>query len=162
MADIERRVSLEVERLRCEDLWRDQGTEYLSLSVAAAIAFHQAHSNTNAIVSFDDYNDALNIAASALSRLIRIHSGEGRHQADAALKIDLTRERFSRGATVLVASNGTSVDKLRVRRTEFRSALALIRQTGLPFSFAFGSTPQRSAESERPAAGQERESGEGR
>jgi hypothetical protein len=47
---------------------------YLPLHVAAAITFHQAYGAKNAVISRSDYDDALNIAAAALSRLMHVYT----------------------------------------------------------------------------------------
>jgi hypothetical protein len=133
----EQRVSLEVERLRAEASWRADRADYMSLSVAAAIAFHQAHGNTKAIVTFEDYNDALNIAACALSRLIPILTLKTPREGRTAISIDLAHQRFSFGATRLVGNDGTTLTDLSVRRADLLAALKLIKRAGLPFSFAF-------------------------
>lgn len=97
MSENEGRVNLETERLRVDASWRAQGAEYVALPVAAAIAFHQAHRSTKAIVTVEDYDDALNIAASALSRLIPILVVNESQSVPVTLDVDLARQRFSRG-----------------------------------------------------------------
>jgi hypothetical protein len=108
---------------------------YLPLPVAAAITFHQVHGNTKAIVSRQDYDDALNIAAAALSRLIAIYVLRDLREGRVALPVDLTRSHFARGATQLRSANET-IGELWVARRELVSALSLIKRTGLPFGFA--------------------------
>ena len=63
-----------------------------------------------------DYNDALNIAASALSRLVPLFNARA-DGVRAVIAVDLTRAA------------------LRPWRHE-RSAVSLIKRAGLPFSFA--------------------------
>jgi hypothetical protein len=109
----------------------------LPLPVAAAIAFHQAHGNTKAIVSRRDYDDALNIAAAALSRLVTIYVMRDPREGRVPLAVDLTRSHFTRGATQLHDAHET-IGRLSVARGELLSALSLIKRTGLPFSFAIG------------------------
>ena len=134
MADGQR-LDLEVERLRTEEVLRHLGDRFIALAVAAATAFHQVHGNTRAIVSREDYDDALNIAASALSRLIPIFH-VGHRQERTEITVHLTTQRFDRGATRLRASDGSEIADLCVRRSDLMSALSLIKRTGLPFSFA--------------------------
>jgi hypothetical protein len=109
----------------------------LPLAVAAAIAFHQAHGNTRAIVTRGDYNDALNIAAAALSRLIAIRVVRDPRDGRTPLTVDLTKMHFARGATELRSASETIRD-MSVARGELLSALSLIRCAGLTFSFAIG------------------------
>lgn len=128
-------VHLELEAERTTALLQGTHDFYLSLPVAAAIAFHQAHRNTKAIVSRQDYDDALNIAAAALSRLLTIYVLRDPREGRVALPIDLTQMHFTRGATRLRSGNEI-IGELWVARRELVSALSLIRRTGLPFSFA--------------------------
>jgi hypothetical protein len=133
----EERVSLELEAQRTTELLQSPAQLYLPLSVAAAIAFHQAHGNTKAIVSRQDYDDALNIAAAALSRLIPVYVLRNPRLGREPLAIDLTRSHFARGATELRGARET-LTELWVARRDLVSALSLIKRTGLPFSFAGG------------------------
>jgi hypothetical protein len=67
-------VRLDRERARTEELLQSAQDAHVPLAVAAAIAFHQVQGNTRAIVSRQDYDDALNLAAAALSRLIPLYA----------------------------------------------------------------------------------------
>jgi hypothetical protein len=53
------RVNLAVEALWAEDAWHRVQAPYVPLSVAAAVTFHQVQRSTKAIVTRDDYEDAL-------------------------------------------------------------------------------------------------------
>jgi hypothetical protein len=128
-------IRLEVEAERTTALLQSAHDLYLSLPVAAAIAFHQAHGNTRAIVSRQDYDDALNLAAAALSRLLTIYVQSDPRVGRVPLPVDLTKSQFTRGATEL-RSGPESVRELWVSRSELVSALSLIKRTGLPFVFA--------------------------
>ena len=132
----ERKLHLEAERLNTEELWRTYQAAQVPLAVAAAIAFHQVHGTTKAIVTRADYNDALNIAAAAISRLIPIYFSNDPRQGRAALPVDFTKARFMRGATELSFVDGSAIRGMTVLRAEFSSALSLIKRTGLAFSFA--------------------------
>jgi hypothetical protein len=133
-------VRLELEAERTTALLQRAQDFYLPLSVAAAIAFHQAHGNTKAIVTRQDYDDALNIAAAALSRLITIYILRDPREGRVALAVDLTQSHFARGATQLRSAKET-IGELWVARRELVSALSLIKRTGLPFSFAATKDP---------------------
>lgn len=130
----EDRVRLEVEAERATALLQSGHDYYLPLAVAAAIAFHQAHGSTKAIVSRDDYDDGLNLAAAALSRLLTIYVLRDPRQGRVPLAIDLTSSRFSRGATELQFGAHT-VRELSVSRHDLLAALALIKRAGLPLMF---------------------------
>ena len=108
---------------------------YLPLHVAAAITFLQTYGGKNAVISQSDYDDALNIAAAALSRLMHVYTLREPREGRVVLAVDLTEARFARGATELRNSHET-IGELSVTRNELVSALSLIRRTGLPFAFA--------------------------
>jgi hypothetical protein len=132
----ERTLDLEAERLAADEYWRTQEAGQIPLAVAAAIAFHQVHGNTRTILTREDYDDALNIAATAISRLIAVYAVKDPRDGRVPLAIDLTKARFTRGATELQWSAGGAMRGLTVVRGDFTSALSLIKRTGLPFSFA--------------------------
>ena len=121
------------------------------MSVAAAITFHQAHGNTKAIVTRDDYDDALNIAASALSRLIPILALRDPREERVAITVDLVNQRFVRGATELHHKDGTRIRDLSVKNSDLRSALSLIKRSGiLGSSFALTARDKGAREAEAP------------
>lgn len=140
MAD-DQQLSLEVERLRAEDLLHTAPGRDVPLAVAAAMTFHQAHRSTRAIVTRADYDDALNMAAAALSRLIPVYVLRDPKEGRKPLAFDLGTQRFSRGATELHGKDGSVVGDLTVRRTDLVPALSLIRRAGIPFAFAPAQEP---------------------
>jgi hypothetical protein len=132
------RVDLMHDRLQTDEVLKSFLEGFVPLPVAAATTFHQAHGNSKAIVSRQDYDDALNIAAAALSRLIPIYVIRDPREGRIALAFDLTKQHFARGATELRFHGGTApLRDLSIRRSDLLSALSLIKRTGLPFSFAF-------------------------
>ena len=143
MADDE--VDLRRERERMDDLWQRMVEAYVPLSVAAAITFHQVHGNTRAIVTRQDYDDALGIAAAALSRLVPIYTLDNPSQGRMPVTVDLTRQHFALGATQLHAMDGTKLGNLSLQRGEMLSAISLIRRAGLPFSFAMPLAEEKNA-----------------
>ena len=127
-------ICLEVESQRTTALLQ-RVDAYFPLPAAAAIAFHQVHRYATAIVSRRDYDEALSIAAAALSRLISIYTLRDPREGRVAVAVDLTKAHFARGATQLHGREET-IGELWVSRRELVSALSLIKRTGLPFSFA--------------------------
>jgi len=127
-------ICLEVESERTSALLH-RADAYYPLPAAAAITFHQVHRNATAIVSRRDYDDALSIAAAALSRLISIYTLRDPREGRVVVAVDLATARFALGATQLRSSKET-IDELWVSRGEMLSAMSLIKRTGLPFSFA--------------------------
>ena len=127
-------ICLEVESERTSALLH-RADAYYPLPAAAAITFHQVHRNATAIVSRRDYDDALSIAAAALSRLVSIYTLRDPREGRVKVAVDLATARFALGATQLRSSKET-IDELWVSRGEMLSAMSLIKRTGLPFSFA--------------------------
>ena len=129
-------VQLDVEADRASAQWQQRADDlYWPLAVAAAVTFHQIHRSTKAFIIREDYDDALNLAAAALSRLIPIYTLRDPRRGREPVKVDLTRSQFARGATQLRGA-GETVEDLSVSRRDRLSALSLIKRTGLPFSFA--------------------------
>jgi len=132
-------VDLQAELARTEELssrTRGIADAHMSLAVAAALTFHQVHGNTKAIVTRQDYDDALNISASALSRLVAVYTRRDAREGRVAVAVDLTRQRFVRGATQLRSADGTTIGELSLKQTDVVSAISLIKRAGLPFSLA--------------------------
>ena len=130
----EDQVRLEAEAERATALLQGGHDYYVPLAVAAAIAFHQAHGSTKAIVSRGDYDDALNLAAAALSRLLTVYALRDPRQGRVPQAIDLATSRFAHGATELRIGAQT-VFELSVSRHDLLAALALIKRAGLPLMF---------------------------
>ena len=134
MAQDQVRLDVEAE-LATAQLQQRADDFYLPLGVAAAITFHQVHRSTKSIVTRQDYDDALSIAAAALSRLVPIYALRDPRVGCAPIKVDLTKAQFARGATQLHGPDET-ISELSVSRRDLVAALSLIKRTGLPFSFA--------------------------
>ena len=95
-------IRLEVESERTDALLQRVDHNYLPLRVAAAITFHQAYGGKNAVISRSDYDDALNIAAAALSRLMHVYTLREPREGRVVLAVDLTAARFARAHPELV------------------------------------------------------------
>ena len=136
----DRTVSLEVEQARANDALRGLENSFVPLAVAAAITFHQAHGSIETIVTRDDYDDALGMAAAALSRLVPVYQLKNPHEGRVAVPVDLTQRRFARGATELRGGNQPAARDLSIRYCDLQSALSLIRRAGVTFTFALSPT----------------------
>lgn len=144
-------LSLDVEHLRTENLWRSITEQKVPLTVAAAMTFHEAHRNAKAIVSRSDYNEALNIAASALSRLVRIYTPGAITQKQVEVQVNLLSHRFALGASQLRSRNGEGlIEPLFVHRGDLLFALSVVKRAGLPFSFALLPLEEQSRALEHP------------
>ena len=122
---------------RADHEWRIAQESFVALSVAAAMAFHQAQgASTRAIASREDHDDALNIAASALSRLLPIYVVDEALRTRVETKLDVAKGKFMLGATEFHRGDGTVVSSMTVRRGDLTSALSLIKRVGIPFGLA--------------------------
>ena len=112
---------------------------FVTLAIAAAMAFREAQgASPQSIASFPDREDALNIAASALSRLLPVYVIDEATHVPVATKLDVANGRFLNGAREFRRSDGTLVTSISVKRDELASALSLIRRVGIPFDLAIG------------------------
>jgi hypothetical protein len=128
-------VDLEAKRLQIEQSWRGMHDNYVGMPVAAAKIFHEIRGSAALFVSQDEYEDALNIAASALSRLMPVYGlGAGGLKVELA-PIDLRTERFAHGATQVRCGDGSLIENLYVQRSHAASAIPLVVRAGLPFVF---------------------------
>jgi hypothetical protein len=141
------RLDLEAERLQTEQSWRRVQDDYVRMAVAAARIFHQVRGSAKVFLSRDDYDDALNIAASALSRLMPIYRlGVDGLRVELA-PIDLRTERFARGATQIRCRDRGLIENLSVQRSHTDSAIPLILRAGLAVHLSFASWQDRAISS---------------
>ena len=130
-------VDLDNERRRIDSLWRNLDQTHVALPIAAALTFHQVvHSNGPTFVNRQDYEDALNLAAAALSRLVTIYAGADAPAPGVPLAVDLRHHHFAGGATELRGKDGSARRDLSLPRDELISAIPLIKRAGLPFAFS--------------------------
>ena len=129
-------VSLDLERARIEQELQHTPDERVPLPVAAAGAMHLVCRNTHDLIARSAYDDALNIAAVAISRLVPVFALTDPRQVEEVevLAIDVNRERFANGATELRRMDGRKITRLFIRRSDMLSALAFIRRTGNLFA----------------------------
>ena len=149
-------LSLEIEAIRTQNLWRSITEQNVAMSVAAALTLHAAYTNARAIVSRKDYDDALNMAASALSRVVPVYTTGPVTQKTVEVKVDLLTHRFAGRASQLRARDGDEVvQPLFVKRGDLQHGLSIIERAGRLFSFAL-LPPHVEAKASAPAALQER------
>jgi hypothetical protein len=86
---------------------------------------------------------ALNMAAAALSRLAPVFRVEDPRHGRAKVAVNLATDRFARGATELRRGQGGALRDLSVRHGDLQSAVMLVKQAGLSFTFAL--SPQAPA-----------------
>ena len=122
---------------RADHEWRISQEGFVSLPAAAAIVFHQAQGRSaRAVASASDHDDALNIAARAISRLVDIYVVDDAAHLRRPTRLDLLTGKFIHGATEFRRNDGSSVHSMSVKRTDLTSALSLIKRVGIPFSLA--------------------------
>lgn len=143
---------------RADQEWRISQEGFVSLPAAAAIVFHQAQGRSaRAVASASDHDDALNIAASAISRLVDIYMTDEATHARTPTRLDLLTGKFVRGATEFRRNDGSSVHAMSVKRTDLTSALSLIRRVGIPFGLALEADEKAEKPAPEPSATEKNE-----
>ena len=127
-------VSLDLERARVEQILQGARGRRVPLAIAASSAIHIVSRNAHDMIARGSYDDALDIAAVAIARLIPVFALAHPCEGEKALAIDVTREHFANGATELRCSDGQTITALFIRHSDMLSALSLIQRTGLLFS----------------------------
>jgi len=105
--------------------------EYVALAAAAAIVYNVVHRMVENDLPRRDYDEALNRAAAALSRIAPVYAWEDSWRGQVELPLDLTRQRFSNGATEVHGNDGQRFSGLLVRRADMLAALPLIQRSRL-------------------------------
>ena len=136
-ADDTQELNLELEYLRTCNLWRSILESDVPMAVAAAMLFHRLYGDRRNLIKRAAYDEALNIAASALSRLVPVYTIGAVTGRRVEVAINLVTHRFAGRATQLRSLDGDTVtERLFVRRSELLSAVPVIERAGLPFSLA--------------------------
>lgn len=104
----------------------------MPLSVAAAFTFHQTRRNNAKLLSPDEYAGALDIAAAALSCLVRIYTPDARGD-QIPVSINLARQRFCGGATRVQSVDGAVLTPLNIFRDDVLPALIAIERSGIEY-----------------------------
>lgn len=129
------------------ELWRTSDGSHVPLSLAATLAFHEAHDGAGASMPEPEYDNALDLAAAALSRLLTVYTIDQHTRRPVSAPVSLATGRFRYGATVYEHSNGRATTSLMVQREEVAAAMEVIKATGIPFQFdsdiPAGLTPSR-------------------
>ena len=127
-----RRLDYEAQRARLEEFWRGAGRDaFVPLCVAAAVTV-RVHGDPQPVFTQRDYSEALNIAATALSRLVPVYTSIDSRHARAALVLDLAKQAFVHGATQLRSEDGTTISDLSVRRSDVVRAVSLLPRLDVP------------------------------
>jgi hypothetical protein len=128
-------VDLRKDSEQVRDAWRSSDEPHVPLSLAAALAFHEAHRAGEAFIAQPDYDDALDMAAAALSRVVDIYAVDARTGQPAPVQLSLRAGRFADGGSAYRRRNGETVTSLVVRREHVRRAMRLVSAAGIPFHF---------------------------
>lgn len=116
--------------------WLAAEGPHVPLPLAAAWAFHEAHDALPAAMPRLEYEDALDLIAAALSRLVALYTIDERTQEPVPARFNLATGRFRGGATVYERKyGGRTMSSLVVQREQLPAALQVIKATGIPFHF---------------------------
>ena len=107
--------------------------QHLALSVAAHLARTQLIPEPFKVYDGQHVTDMLNVVGLALARIAPLHvidpaAGEPRLLAPAEIDGAVAK----RGATTLVLKDGRSLAGVSIRRSDLRSAIAILKAVGLP------------------------------
>jgi hypothetical protein len=125
-------VDLRRDCVQIEEIWTRSRESWLPLSVAAAFTFHQTRRGVANLLFPEEYANALDIAAAALSRLIPIYTPDERG-SPVALRINLASQKFRGAATKLQCSDGTVLAPLDVVRLDLLPALVAIERANIDY-----------------------------
>jgi hypothetical protein len=125
-------VDLRREREQVEGIWIRSQASWVPLSVAAAFAFHQTRRNVANLIFPEEYANALDIAAAALSRLIPIYTPDGRG-VPVPVPVNLASQKFCGGATKVRCADGTVFSPLDIVRMDLLPALVAIERAKIDY-----------------------------
>ncbi len=125
-------VDLRRECEHVEEIWTRSQESWVPLSVAAAFTFHQTRRKVANILFPEEYANALDIAAAALSRLIPIYTPDGRG-VPVAVPINLAAQKFCGGATKVRCADGTVLSPLDIVRQDLLPALVAIERVSIDY-----------------------------
>jgi len=128
-------VDLRKDGEHVRQMWRTSDDAHVPLRLAAALAFHEAHGAAEALMSGEDYHNALDLTAAALSRLLMIYTISERTGLPLPARLGMTGGRFRDGATLYQHTDGGAVTSLSVLREDLPAAIRVIKTAGMPFHF---------------------------
>lgn len=128
-------VDLRKDSDQVRDAWRSSNEPHVPLSLAAALAFHEAHQPAPAFIAELDYDDALNMTAAALSCVVDIYAIHPRSGQPVPVKLNLKAGRFTDGGSAYRGRSGRNVRSLVVRREQIPTAMSLVCAAGISFQF---------------------------
>ena len=125
-------VDLRRECEQVEEIWTRSQTSWVPLAVAAAFTFHQTRRDLAKVLFPEEYANALDIAAAALSRLIAIYTPDGRG-VPVPVPINLASQKFRDGATKVQCADGTLLSPLDIVRRDLLPALVAIERANIDY-----------------------------
>ena len=125
-------VDLRQARDEVEDIWIGSQEPWLPLPVAAAFTFHQTRRNVANLLTPDEYERALDIAAAALSCLIPIYSPDGQG-TPVPVRINLAHQKFCGGAARVQSADGAVLAPLSIVRGDVLPAVIAIERSKIDY-----------------------------
>jgi hypothetical protein len=114
--------------------WRASEGSHVPLALAAALAFHETYDRGRESMALRDYEDALDLMAAALSRLITVFRIDEHTRLPVPVRLDLGAGRFRNGASMYEQPRGrTALNPLVVLRAELPAAVDRVKAVGVPF-----------------------------
>lgn len=128
-------VDLRSESEQVRKVWQASDEAHVPFHLAAALAFHEACPAAHAFIAGTDYEDALNLAAAALSCVVNVYALHPRTGQPVPVEVNLKGGKFLDGGAAYRRGGGPIVTSLVVRRDEVAAALNLVKTAGIPFHF---------------------------
>lgn len=125
-------VDLRKDRAHVAEIWNGTQESLVPLRVAAAFTFHQTRRSGEELLTEDEYANALDIAAAALSRLVAIYTPDARGR-QMPLEVNNAGQRFRGGATAVQGADGAMLAPLAIARGDLLPALVAIERSGIEY-----------------------------
>ena len=128
-------VDLRSESEHIRNAWQSSDEPHVPFPLAAALAFHEACPAAHAFIARPDYDDALNLAAAALSCVLNVYALHPRTRQTIPIEVNLKAGRFVDGGEAYRRRAGRTITSLVVRRDDVAAAVSLVKAAGIPFHF---------------------------
>ncbi len=125
-------VDLRQDCVQIEQIWIRSRDSWMPLSLAAAFTFHQTRRDGAHLLFPEEYANALDIAAAALSRLIPIYMPDERG-VPVAVPINLASQKFCAAATKVQCADGTVLSPLDIVRQDLIPAIVAVERAKIDY-----------------------------
>ena len=129
-------VDLRKDQERVYTAWHADDKPHVPLALAVAKTFHDLELPFQGKVARLEYEDAMNLVAAALSRVVPIYTHAPDSETLVHAGASLANGRFRSGGSIFEARSGEALAPLVVRRDHLPAAVEAVKAVQLPFHFA--------------------------